>query len=219
MKRAIVLSGGNIDRSTAMRLLEIEKPDLVIAADRGLAFCDACGIRPDAIVGDFDSLEHAQTLVERYRAMGIPIEEYRPEKDMTDTDIALEKAVAAGATDIFFLGATGTRLDHTLSNIFNLYKLRQRGITGVIVDANNRITMPCGKKIQMKRSEQYGRYLSFFAFNGAVTGLTLRGLKYPLDHAVLRPADGGLAVSNEFAEETAEITYEDGVLIIMETRD
>uniref|UniRef100_I5AV89 Thiamine diphosphokinase n=1 Tax=Eubacterium cellulosolvens (strain ATCC 43171 / JCM 9499 / 6) TaxID=633697 RepID=I5AV89_EUBC6 len=217
--KAIVLSGGCIDRETAMRLMEEVKPDFVIAADRGLAVCDNCGIHPDYIVGDFDSLEHAETLTGKYRALGVPVETYRPEKDMTDTDIALEKASALGAEEIFFLGATGTRLDHTLSNIFNLYKLRMRGITGVIVDKNNRITMPCGKRVVLKKNCQYGRYLSFFAFNGPVTGLTLEGLKYPLNHAVLRPADGGLAVSNEFASDEAVITYEDGVLIMMETRD
>ena len=55
--KAIVLSGGCIDRETAMRLMEEVKPDFVIAADRGLAVCDTCGICPDYIVGDFDSLD------------------------------------------------------------------------------------------------------------------------------------------------------------------
>jgi thiamine pyrophosphokinase len=217
--KGFIFSGGTIDRGTAIQMMEQERPDLVIAADRGLAFCDSCGIRPDRIVGDFDSLEQAEMLLAKYRKLGVPIDRFRPEKDMTDTDIALECAAEAGASEIFFFGATGTRLDHTLSNIFNLFKLRERGITGVIVDACNRITMPCGNRVVLERSRQYGKYISFFPFNGPVTGLTLEGMKYPLDHAVLRQADGGLAVSNEFAEEKAVITFEDGILIMMETKD
>lgn len=67
----------------------------------------------DYIVGDFDSLPGE--ILERYRQEGeIPIRTYNPVKDATDTKIALDKALEEGSTEIWILGATGTRIDHVV---------------------------------------------------------------------------------------------------------
>ena len=53
-----------------------------------------------------------------------------------------------------------------------------------------------------------------------VTGITLRGFKYPLtDKTIRRGEEVGLCVSNELAEETASITFSDGILICIESKD
>ena len=139
--KAVILSGGRLERETVLEQIGVIKPDCIIAADKGLEFCYNEGIRPDHIVGDFDSLN--PEIIEWYRCEGkIPIDTYRPEKDMTDTDIAMEKAVHLGADAIYLFGVTGTRLDHTLSNIFNLYKLHAQGIRGEIIDAQFAVWEP-----------------------------------------------------------------------------
>lgn len=242
--RVFIFSGGTIDRDAVRKEYESRKPDQVIAADRGLIFCHAEGIRPDIIVGDFDSLgaaEHrpentrplsadeqteerkkerqARDLLETYRQAGIPIRQFRPEKDMTDTDIATEQALEASPDEVLYFGATGTRLDHTLSNIFNLRKLYAGHVQGVILDAHNRITAPVGGHFTIRKDAQYGNYVSLFPLGGDVTGVTLKGFAYPLDHAAIQQGDGGLAVSNEIIGETGEITWETGILLVMETRD
>ncbi len=227
--KTFILSGGTIEYPVLEQFLRKEKPDCIITADKGLKFADAHGIMPDYIVGDFDSLipaevtssqTHNAALLQKYRDMGtVPIDTFQPEKDMTDTDIALEKAIAVGATEVWFFGATGTRLDHTLSNIYDLYKLYQRGITGVIVDAHNKITMPVSHEIRIAREKQYGGFVSLFPFRGDVKNLTLRGMKYPLTGHQLTLGDGGLTVSNEIVEDEGVVTWEDGILILMETRD
>ena len=217
---AVIFTGGTIDREAVREYFRKEPPDLVVAADRGLEFCFHSGIHPDYIVGDFDSIR--PEIIAYYRGQKeIPIDTYRPEKDMTDTDIALEKAVQLGADSIVFFGATGTRLDHTLSNIFNLVLLKERGIRDWILDAHNRICLPPGHELILRREDMYGKYLSLFPVRGEVRGLTIEGFCYPLEDRTLIQGDGGLCVSNQLSPEADEgrIRWESGDLLVMETRD
>lgn len=217
---AVIFTGGTIDREAVREYFRKEPPDLVVAADRGLEFCFHSGIHPDYIVGDFDSIR--PEIIAYYRGQKeIPIDTYRPEKDMTDTDIALEKAVQMGADSIVFFGATGTRLDHTLSNIFNLVLLKERGIRAWILDAHNRICLPPGHELILRREDMYGKYLSLFPVRGEVRGLTIEGFCYPLEDRTLIQGDGGLCVSNQLPPEADEgrIRWESGDLLVMETRD
>lgn len=214
----MIFSGGTIDAQFTSDFFPRLQPALVIAADRGLTFCSKNRIQPDYIVGDFDSAETG--VVDRYREAGtVPIDQYRPEKDMTDTDIAIEKAIALGADELWLFGATGTRLDHTLSNIFDLIKCREHGIHAYVADRNNLITMPVSHEYTVRREDRFGDYFSLFAFRGPVTGLTLEGFRYPLSGCTLNQGDGGLCVSNELAADTGRVTWEDGILIVMQTRD
>lgn len=217
---AVIFTGGTIDREAVREYFRKEPPDLVVAADRGLEFCFHSDIHPDYIVGDFDSIR--PEIIAYYRGQKeIPIDTYRPEKDMTDTDIALEKAVQMGADSIVFFGATGTRLDHTLSNIFNLVLLKERGIRAWILDAHNRICLPPGHELILRREDMYGKYLSLFPVRGEVRGLTIEGFCYPLEDRTLIQGDGGLCVSNQLSPEADEgrIRWESGDLLVMETRD
>ena len=76
-----------------------------------------------------------------------------------------------------------------------------------------------GRKRILHREEQFGKYVSFFTVGGDVTGLTLKGFKYPLNGYHLTVEDSGLTVSNEISEETAEILYESGQLLMIMSRD
>ena len=125
--RAAIFSGGTLDEPFVKSYLKEYKPDCILAADRGLEFCHRNRIRPDIILGDFDSID--PEVIRTYEEDGgIPIRRFNPVKDTTDTAIAMEQAAEMGAGEICFFGATGTRLDHTLSNIYNLYLLTERGI-------------------------------------------------------------------------------------------
>ena len=216
--RTVIFSGGNIDQAFAEDYLDSWKPDCILAADRGLEFCFRNRIRPDRIVGDFDSID--PEIIRQYEEQKeIPIRRFNPVKDTTDTAIAMELAVQLGSEEISFLGASGTRLDHTLSNIYNLNLLRERGIRGILVDAHNRVTLPQEHEIYLKREEQFGKYLSLFPFGREVRGVTLEGVKYPLKEYTLTLGDGGLSVSNEILADEAGIFYREGILILVESRD
>lgn len=213
-----IISGGTIQPSFVKQYLKTWKPDCILAADHGLAFCYEQGIRPDYVVGDFDSTD--PEIVQACRDdVTIPVETYLPEKDMTDTDIAIRKAVSLGADQVILFGATGTRMDHTLSNIYNLLSFCERGIPASIVDPYNRITMLAGGEYRLSRQDQFGNRISLFPFREEVTGVTLSGVKYPVRDARLVFDNGGMFVSNEITEQEAFIFWKSGTLLLMETRD
>ncbi|MDO4489937.1 MAG: thiamine diphosphokinase [Lachnospiraceae bacterium] len=214
----MIISGGSIQDGFALDFIKEKKPEYIIAADRGLEFCYRCQVTPDCIVGDFDSID--PEIIRYYREeTELPIHTFRPEKDMTDTDIAVKKAQEAGADEIFFLGCTGSRLDHVLSCIYNLSLLREQGIRAWIADEHNLITMPLGQSYEICEGQQFGKYISLFPFRAQVEGLTLTGMKYPLTDAVLVLGDGGLGVSNERTGQRARMEWKKGILLVVESRD
>ena len=189
--------------------------DCVIAADKGLEFLDQAGICPDYIVGDFDSGK--RQLVEKYRALGVTVREYNPVKDATDTEIAMKLAIEMGSTDITVLGAIGTRMDHVLGSIRNLSIAMKHGINACILDSHNRIRM-MNRSFVIYQQEQYGKYVSLFAHKGPVTGLTLKGFFYPLTNYTMM-ADDAIGVSNEIVADKAEVDFEEGCLLVVESKD
>ena len=187
-----------------------------IAVDGGLAAVKSLNIRPDAIVGDFDTVKGE--LLEEYRRMGgIAFEQHQPEKDETDTELALRTAMEAGVNDIVLLGATGGRLDHSIGNIHLLYACLQKGVKASIVDEKNRLyILDQGKTYRF--GEIWGKYISFLPLTEEVHGITLKGFKYPLTDRDIRIGTS-LCISNELAEKTGTITFRDGVLICVESHD
>lgn len=104
--KTLIITGGMIEVDFALSFIQELKPDYILGVDRGLQFCYEHDIRPDYIVGDFDSLPGE--ILERYRQEGeIPIRTYNPVKDATDTKIALDKALEDGSTEIWILGGNG----------------------------------------------------------------------------------------------------------------
>ncbi len=218
----VIISGGNIqDEFVSAFLRRIEERQggypLLAAADRGLAFFWRNGLEPDLAIGDFDSAP-PETVSFAASLENTEIIRLRPEKDDTDTQAALALLLARGSRRIALFGATGSRLDHMLANISLLLYARERGASLCILDPCNRAELaksPC----VLKREEQFGRYVSFFALEGPVRGLTLKGFKYPLENYTLSLRDWGLAVSNEIAGEEACVSFEDGKLMMIQSMD
>lgn len=196
-------------------LLKQEKFTLIIVADSGLVLADRLKIKPDYIVGDFDSVPEA--ILDRYRNQAAPIETYPREKDQTDTQIAIELALRNTPSSVTIVGATGSRMDHTLANIHLLLLLLQREIDAYIVDQNNKLYLK-QESFFIEKSAQFGDYVSLLPFGEAVKGLTLKGFYYPLDNVILS-AGSSLGISNEIVEEIAEVEFQEGILLVMETRD
>lgn len=226
MKRFIVVSGGSIDDDFACRIIEEqqraevyedgEKSVVMIAADKGMDFFYRNQKKPDFIIGDFDSVGSEALAYFRSRS-DVRIQELNPIKDDTDTESAIRYAVKQGAEQITLLGATGSRLDHVLGNIELLGIGLQAGVPIIIMDEKNRIRM-VDRGITLKKSEQHGSYVSLLPYTERVEHLTLRGFKYPLTDATLT-GFCSLGVSNEIVEEEAEITFDGGILLVIEARD
>lgn len=216
--KTVIISGGRIERDFALSFLKNEIFDQIIAVDNGLKFLHENQIRPTWIVGDFDTA--APELVEYYqRQTDIPIRRFNPVKDSTDSQIAIELALGLGSSEITILGGTGTRLDHVLGNIQSLMLARKKGVSCIILDAYNRIRLMDGV-VHLKKSEQYGKYVSLLPLTTEVTGVELRGFKYELtDYTFTSTGSAGLGVSNEITAEIAEIRIKTGIFVLIESRD
>jgi thiamine pyrophosphokinase len=220
MTETLIITGGRIEHDFALDFLNKKQKDFthIIGVDGGLKFCYEQDIVPTRIVGDFDTLDPA--ILKWYQEQtDIEIRKFNPVKDATDTQIAVELALELGSGSITILGGTGTRLDHVLGNIQTLYLPFEKKVPCQIVDAHNRIRLIEGRQM-LKKEEQYGNYFSLIPLTTRVEGVTLRGVKYPLenrDFTVL--GTGSLGVSNEIMEAQAEITIESGIFILIESRD
>lgn len=214
--RTLIISGGTIDRDFALSFIREYRPEYCVAADRGLAFCEAADLEPDYIVGDFDSLPRGR--LEQYLSgHDVPVRTFNPVKDASDTEIALRHAIGAGAGQIALLGATGSRIDHILAGLQCLHIPLDAGVPAWIVDPCNRISLH-DRDFTLKREEQFGVFVSFFPAGEAVEGLTLEGFKYPLHGHHMVNADS-LGVSNEIQEDIASVSFTSGRLYMIQSRD
>lgn len=215
-KTGMIVSGGSIDEAFALEQFEKIKPEIVIGVDKGLHFLYHNQMLPTHIVGDFDSV--APEMIAYYkRQTQVPIREFDPVKDASDTEIAVRLAIELGVKELWLLGATGTRLDHVWANVQVLKIAHDAGVKAYILDASNRISL-VETEVCLTKEEAYGTYFSVFPLGGNVLDFSIEGAKYPLRNHVLSP-DNSLCVSNEILEKEVRITFSEGIVILMETKD
>lgn len=215
-KKIVIVSGGELDEEFALSVLKEEKGGYVIGVDRGIEFLYNHKIMPSYIVGDFDSVD--REVVSYFRdETNVPIREFNPVKDASDTEIAVRLAVTLGCEELVILGATGGRIDHLWANVQILSIPFRAGIDARILDRQNRIRL-IEEEITLKKEEAYGPYFSLFPLAQEVYGLNVTGAKYPLHNHTLTPYDS-LCVSNQFEKDEVVISFLSGIVILMETRD
>lgn len=212
----LIVTGGSIDASFAKQYISERKWDFIISADSGMEFCREADILPDMLLGDFDSAK-AETLAYFKERCPERIRTFPSRKDETDTELAIKKAIEAGAEKITILGGTGSRLDHVLGNIQLLKIALDAGVDCLIVDVHNRLRM-IDKRLELKKTGQFGHYVSLIPFTPRVSGVTLTGFFYPLTDFTLTSGKA-LGVSNEITEENAVIELKDGILLVIESDD
>lgn len=222
--KVLIISGGSIDEMWGRKWVADYEPDYCIAADSGLVMADKLGLTVDLLLGDYDSVD--KKFFEKYNRNTKTIT-YPCEKDYTDTHLALKKAIEKikksqdtpkDSTDdeIAIIGATGTRYDHAFTNIFVLDESLEAGIRCAIYDKNNKIYL-ADKSFEIRKDKQFGDYLSFAPMTPEA-GLSLSGVKYPLDRYTLRQGES-ICQSNEITEMIAKVEIFTGKLVVFETRD
>ena len=216
MKTGMIMSGGNVNSDFALAFMKQHPYEYLIGVDRGIEFLQQQNLRPTHIVGDFDSSK-AETLYYFKQDTQIKIQKFPPEKDLTDTQIAIALALTLCCETIYILGGTGTRIDHTMANICALAEPAKQGVRCFLVDEYNFIQVT-KEPIHLQKTELFGRYISLFALGEDVTGLTLTGFKYPLTEYRMAGADS-VGVSNEIVAETGKISFSSGVLVVAQTTD
>lgn len=188
--------------------------DLVIAADGGLMYCGILEIEPDLIIGDFDSLEgeYREALKNLQADCPDKVVTLPAEKDDTDMLAAVKYGLTLGYRNFRLYGANGGRLEHTIANIQVLNYLKEQDAVGYIMDGQSMILLAQNETIRFRDSME--GYVNVFSMNEKAHGVTIRGLKYELDHVTLNNTVP-LGISNEFIGVPSEVTVEDGTLLII----
>lgn len=216
MSKAIVVSGGVLEEEYVLEVLKANEDAYIIGVDKGLEFLYRHNIKPHYIVGDFDSVD--PEIIDYYKnETKIPVRQYSPNKDATDTEKALQLGINLGRKEILILGATGGRIDHLWANIQCLCIALKAGVEAYILDSQNKIRV-IDDTCVIKKDEAYGPNLSVFSLTGEIRGLDITGVKWPIQSHSLIPYNS-LTVSNEFIGEEATISFRNGILVVMETRD
>ncbi|MDA3790963.1 MAG: thiamine diphosphokinase [Desulfobacula sp.] len=210
--KCVIIANGDLEYTKDI-LYTIKNAQMIISADGGARHLRALNILPHVMIGDFDSIHPDDQVF--FKEKQVKTITFSSRKDNTDTELCLSWALENYATDITLLGVTGTRLDHTLANIFLLKKLARQDIPARIINKNNEIHI-LTDFIELKGGPK--DFLSIIPITEKVTGITLKGLEYPLVNATLEMGSC-LGVSNFFKETVASVSIKKGSLIVIKSRD
>lgn len=209
MSAAVVFAAAPIQptpRLTA-RLAQLEHPE-VVAADAGAATALEFGLKPDVVIGDLDSLQ-GSTLAQ-LRQWHVPIETYPRDKDQTDGQLAIERALSTNPSELLLVGFLGgPRLDQWLANILFLTRVETRA---TLLDGSNECVLLRAKD-RLKWKPEQGEIVSLVPLSAEVSGITTRGLRWSLDGESLRLGDTR-GVSNEPIAEQVSVETRGGLLIV-----
>ncbi len=194
--------------------------DLVVAADGGARHAGRLGTTIDLWVGDGDSLgeDELAGLV----AAGVPVERSRPDKDESDTELAIAAALRLGADGVIIVGALGgPRIDHALANIALLAMPELAGRPAVILDGRSRVSLvrapaPDGAAVERPLDGRPGDLVSLLPMGAGVEGVTTHGLAYPLADEPLPPGPAR-GLSNVRTSRDAAVVVRRGLLLIVES--
>jgi thiamine pyrophosphokinase len=193
---------------------------LVVAADGGARHADPLGVTIDLWVGDGDSIEPA--LLAALAESGVPLDRTRPDKDESDTELAVRAALRRRPDGLVIVGALGgSRIDHSLANIGLLALPALSRRPTVLVDATSRISLlrapgRGGAPVERRVAGGVGDVVSLLPLGRGVVGVTTAGLAYPLVDEPL-PAGPARGLSNVRAVAEASVSLRRGWLLIVES--
>lgn len=206
--KAAVIAFGSIEDNKRVEA-ECKNADYIICADGGAGYAYNANIMPDFLIGDFDSL-NAQIL-EYFKSKKVKIIKYPKEKDYTDTELCVKKALELNCRSISILAGIGDRIDHSLGNIGLLHMVYKEGSMGYIISDKSDIYL-CTDKIQLKGKA--GDTVSLIPYNGDAAGVTTKGLKYPLNDAVVY-FGSPIGISNIMTDDVCMVGIKSGEILVI----
>jgi len=211
LQRILIFANGELpDINRAQALLQ--KDDYMICADGGTRHALALRVRPDLIIGDLDSTE--QGVLRKFKEQDVNIELYPRDKNETDLELAIDRALELNPQQIVIIAALGGRLDQTLANIALLTDPRLSTLDIRLDDGLEEIL------VCRDRAEVHGRsgdIVSLLPWQGAVSETQTTNLKWVLNKETLYP-DKTRGISNEMTSDTASISIGSGLLVIVHRR-
>jgi thiamine pyrophosphokinase len=206
--KAVVVSHGEVDPADAAH---VRGAELIVAADGGREHLARWGIAPHIVVGDLDSLgADALASLEPSR-----VERHPVAKDKTDTELAIERALSSGATEVVIVGALGgPRLDHAIANTLLLALDRGGAAELRLVRGPIQVRLLRGGRSMALRARD-GELVSLIPVGGDAQGVRTEGLRYPLHGEPLRMGSSR-GVSNEVSAPRASVSLASGTLLVVE---
>jgi thiamine pyrophosphokinase len=208
---AIIVIGGSAPPLTLGEI--IERDCFVIAADSGYDHACRLGLPVSLLVGDLDSI--SETGLAHAVANDIEIERHRPDKDMTDTELALDAAFQRGHDRVTMISGGGDRIDHLLSTVAVIASARFCSMVIELWWGTSTIRVLHGGS-NLRLPQEQGGLFSLVAVHGDAIGVTIRGAAFPLtDHVLL--AGSSLGISNLVApgEGACVISVESGTVLVI----
>lgn len=211
MKTLIVSNG---EALSSLKLKKIsQEVNLIICADGGAKHLLKNDIIPDVLIGDFDSISKLD--LDIMNKKNVELVKYPVKKDKTDTELAMDFALEKKTDEIIFVGATGSRLDHTIANIMLLYQLMKKGVKGKIIDNNNEITI-VNDELTIKRENN--SFVSVIPLFGSKPKVTLSGFDYDTEKVEFE-FGSTLGISNKVKKNEGKIKVDNGVCLVTISRD
>ncbi len=206
--RCLILANGDYGELNLYKSI-ISDFDLILCADGGANYAYLLELVPDYIIGDMDSIK--EEVREYYLAKGVKFRKFPRQKDFTDTQLVISLAEELAARDITFFGTMGSRLDHTLSNLYSCMELAKSGKK--VTHYNPEYTA------HLVADELYlegnrGETISVLALTDKVKGLSQKGVEYPVKDVGLDKTNP-YAISNNLNGNKAEITIKSGVILVL----
>jgi len=213
-RQAVIFIGGDAPHvhALAYTLKDVDPEALVIAADSGWEYALAAGKTPHVLIGDMDSIDPAH--LRDARARDIDIIEHSPDKDHTDTELALHFAQSLKYDNIHVITGGGDRFDHVLAMVHSLVNIAEEAtVTAHIGQSFVRIATP---KEPTKINVNVGDTISLIPLGGHAKGVTTAGLKWNLTRSTLKSFESR-GVSNVAMSKTATVYIRTGTIAIIIT--
>jgi len=200
MKSILIIANGQAPKNQLLHNL-VNESDCIIAADGGANICFQNNIKPDYVVGDFDSID--ENLKSYFKTSEFI---YKPNQEKNDLLKTLEFSETLNPKKVICTAVFGKRIDHTLSNVFVLQNQNFKFELEFIDDYTKIFII--NKKYEFILPPNY--LISLLSYN-PIFGVTLKGFKYNLSQKDF--PDGFNGVSNKIAETPASISVKKGSLI------
>ena len=215
MKKILLVLGGVLEASFLKECYHSLQPQLVVAADGALETILKAAIPCDYGLGDFDTV--SENVLDQFKKDAkTTLKSFPPEKNETDSELAVQFAVDQNPDLIWIVGATGGRIDHMLGNLELLRMPLEKRIVCEIIDPQNRIRLLDGPTV-LERLPDW-KYVSFLSYTDQTEGICLKGFAYPISDFTLKKGSTR-CISNEICEKEAEVSFTNGLLYCIRSRD
>lgn len=202
-KTAIIFGAASIKNCKIIKkYLNCKKNEnFYIFCDGGMIYQKKLGIKPNLIIGDFDSYSQKK-LPKNAEIIKLPCE-----KDDTDVFFAAKEACRRGFTNFILFGLIGNRFDHSLVNISVLLYLKKQGKTAILVDDYSE--MQIFGETPAEISSKF-KYFSVLCIDGTLENVCIKNAKYPLENATIT-AEYQFGISNQVIPgKTAQVSAKKG---------